>query len=96
MDMIDRFTRDKVSRFVWGGLAIGCLVMLIFAGRGEPRSLEEEVDAARERSLSYVSGVMVGQVTAAPGSSELDFYYRDLYTALRGSVFACSMPTASC
>ena len=88
MDMIDRFTRDKVSRFVWGGLAIGCLVMLIFAGRGEPRSLEEEVDAARERSLSYVSGVMVGQVTAAPGSSELDFYYRDLYTALRGSVFA--------
>jgi signal transduction histidine kinase len=88
MNIIDRFTRDRVSRFVWGILTIACLLALTMAGRGERRDLEQEVEAAKQRSLGYVSDVLIQRIVPVPGTTQLDFYYRDLYTAMRAEMFA--------
>lgn len=88
MNIIDRFTRDRVSRFVWGFLTVVCLLALTMAGRGERNDLEQEVEAAKQRSLGYVSDVMITWITPTPGTQELDFYYKDLYTAMRARLFA--------
>lgn len=88
MGIVDRFTRDKVSRWIWGGLTLACLAALLFAYRGERDELTDQVNAAEERAALYANTVIYYAVQADdPGSSDVHFLYRDLYVDVQGGIF---------
>ncbi len=56
--IIERFTRDRVSRYVWGGLTVAVAAALVLSVLGSRRSVREERTAAAQRAIAYVSGAL--------------------------------------
>jgi hypothetical protein len=85
MSFVDRFTRDRASRFIWGGLALACAAVLVFAIQGERKALSREVDAAEERARGYANSVIYNGVQVEAG--EISYLYRDLYVSVQAGIF---------
>ena len=85
MSIVDRFTRDRASRFIWGGLALACAAVLVFAIQGERKALTREVDAAEVRARGYANDVIYNGVQAEAG--EIGYLYRDLYVSVQAGIF---------
>ena len=87
MHIIDRFTRDKVSRFVWGLLTLACLVMFLVGRTGESRAYTSALDDAKARALVYTNDVRAPAVAARPDSPVLGFVYREIYPSVQAQIF---------
>lgn len=87
MHIIDRFTRDKVSRFVWGLLTLACFVMFVVGRTGENRAFTTALDDAKARGLAYTNDVLAPAVAARPDSPVLGFRYHEIYPSLQAQVF---------
>jgi hypothetical protein len=87
MIIIDRFTRDRVSRFLWGGATAAFLVLFLLALRGGSSSLSGEEQAAQERAVGYTDTVLFGALSgdqlAAPVTGQA---YRDLVIEVQGGI----------
>ena len=88
MRIVERVTRDRTSRFIWGGLTLACALGLVFALQAEEQALQDEVDAANARTARYANTV-VYELVAAPtvSSPEVEFRFRDMLVAAQGEVF---------
>lgn len=58
MSPIQRFTRDGVSRYVWGGMALAAIVGLVFAITNGAQVLDEERAVSEARAVRYVDRVL--------------------------------------
>ena len=88
MRIVDRFTRDRASRFVWGGLTLVSVLGLVFALQAEQRSLDDEIEAANERTTRYASTVVRDMVaTESLSSTELEFRFLDMMVAAQAGIF---------
>jgi hypothetical protein len=70
MGLIERFTRDSVSKFVWAGLLLLAVLGLAFAWTNGERAVDDERDASQARAVAYVAAVLEpridGSDVAAP------------------------------
>lgn len=87
MGIGNRFTRDRASLFVWGLLALACVVMVLVARTGQHTAYTAEIDDARARGLSYANGVVTEGVSAKPGEPLKGLVDRALFTRLQAEVF---------
>jgi hypothetical protein len=53
MNVLDRFTRDPVSRFLWGGLTVSFALLLVFALSGERGAIRQQERDAQTRAIQY-------------------------------------------
>jgi hypothetical protein len=51
VNIVDRFTRDRVSRFLWGGLTISFALLLVFAFSGEREAVREQERGAQASAV---------------------------------------------
>lgn len=88
MTIIDRFTRDRVSRYIWAVLTLGCLATVLFVGQQQTRTLANEVAAAQAQTRDIANTVLFDNLrygtTTAPIPAPL---YRDIIVSLQSSVF---------
>ncbi|MBI3648392.1 MAG: hypothetical protein HY240_06560 [Actinobacteria bacterium] len=56
MTVVARFTRDRVSRYVWGGVLIVALCLLAYAVIVGRREVLDERTAAQSRAVAYATG----------------------------------------
>jgi hypothetical protein len=87
MNIVDRFTRDRVSRFVWGGLTVVCLASLVGAKFGERWALQDQEDAAKSLTEHVAETTVYSNVIASNIAEPIRFYYRPFYTQLLAQVF---------
>ena len=70
MGLIDRFTRDTASKYVWAALALVAAGGLVFAITNGARALDEERADAQARAVLYVEEALVpriaGEALVAP------------------------------
>ena len=70
MSLIERFTRDSVSKFVWAGLLLLAVLGLAFAWTNGGNAVDEERAASQARAVAYVAAVLEpridGSDVAAP------------------------------
>ncbi len=93
MGIVDRFTRDRVSRYIWGVLTLACLGLFLLAREGQERSLGAEVDAAFERTETSAADVFAPGLVQGRSSPVEGFTGRELYTMVRGEIL--TDPTAA-
>ena len=65
MNLIDRFTRDSVSRMIWGSclvVAIGLLALAVVGGR---RAVDEERAASEVRASGYAIAIVLPSIAEA-------------------------------
>ena len=65
MGLIDRFTRDGVSKVVWAGLMLGAIAGLVFAMIHGDAVVARERAAAQARAVAYVDQVLDPRVDAS-------------------------------
>jgi len=88
MRIVERFTRDRASRFIWGGLTLACALGLVFALQGEQRALDDEISAANTRTARYANTVVYDIATSPTlSSTEVEFRFRDMLVAAQAEVF---------
>ena len=87
MNIIDRFTRDRASRFVWGALTLACLGLLLVARVGQDRALSREESAAFGRTERYAATVLPNGIDDGARSPAEGMNTRELYTFIRAEVF---------
>jgi pyruvate/2-oxoglutarate dehydrogenase complex dihydrolipoamide acyltransferase (E2) component len=93
MQIVDRFTRDRVSRFVWGGLTLACLAGFFLAREAQDQALDDQVGAAIARTEAYAADVFSEGLVADRSSPVPGMSARELYTLVRGEIF--TDPTAA-
>lgn len=93
MGIVDRATRDRVSRYIWGVLTLACLGLFLLAREGQDRSLRAEMDAAFERTETYAADVFAPGLVEGRSSPVDGFTGRELYTMVRGEIL--TDPTAA-
>ena len=78
MNLIDRFTRDTASKYVWAAMALAAAGGLVFAITNGARALDEERANAQTRAVGYVqealdprlaSGDLVTPITGQQAAS---------------------------
>ena len=78
MSLIDRFTRDTASKYVWAAMALAAAGGLVFAITNGARALDEERANAQARAVGYVeealdprlaSGDLVTPITGQQAAS---------------------------
>lgn len=88
MSIVDRFTRDKASRFVWGGLMLACVLGLALSWQRERAALDDEIAAAEARAVAYANTVFYDAVESpSVTSTTLTFRVREMLVAVQGGVF---------
>ena len=58
MNAADRSTRQRLRRLTWGGLAVACALLLAYSFTGQRAALDDELDAAQARSVTYTTTVL--------------------------------------
>jgi hypothetical protein len=58
MSLIERFTRDSASKYIWAGLALVAAIGLAYSVSHRGRVLDQESAVAEGRAVGYVEGVL--------------------------------------
>jgi hypothetical protein len=93
MGLIDRFTRDRVSRYVWGALTLACLGVFLLARAGQDRALDQQVSAAFTRTETYAQNVFGQGLVEGRPSPVNGYTQRELYIRIRAEIL--TDPTAA-
>lgn len=89
MDLIERFTRDEASKYVWGVLTMAAIGGLVFAILHSSTVLAEERDAAQTRAVGFVDEVLAPRLDAFDPTVPITGQPADsLESALEGSVLS--------
>jgi hypothetical protein len=64
MRVVDRFTRDRVSRYLWGGLTLAFAILLVFASSGSRRALRDREAQAQARAVGYTESTLFRHLNA--------------------------------
>jgi hypothetical protein len=87
MKILDRFTRDRQSRFIWGGATAVFLVLVLLALAGGLRTLSSEERAAEDRAVEYTDTVLFDALDADLLADEIrGRNYRDLIIQVQGGI----------
>ena len=74
MSLIQRFTRDTASKYVWAALALAAAIGLVYSVSSGGRALDEERAIAEDRAVGYVQEVLAPRLDdrelAAPISGQ--------------------------
>ena len=92
MRIIDRFTRDRVSRYVWAVLTVGCLLGVVLAGyvarQRQTTALRDQVSAAQVQTRHIADTVLFTNLSHDAMTKGVPSpLYRDIYVALQSQVF---------
>jgi hypothetical protein len=64
MRVVDRFTRDRLSRYLWGGLTVSFAILLVFAASGSRRALRDRESQAQARAVGYTESTLFRHLNA--------------------------------
>ncbi len=88
MKIIDRFTRDRVSRYVWVVLTVGCLLGWFSARQGQTTALRDQLSAAQAQTRHIADTVLFNNLSHDAMTNLIPSpLYRDIYVALQSQVF---------
>lgn len=88
MKIIDRFTRDRVSRYVWAVLTVGCLLGWFSARQGQTTALRDQLSAAQAQTRHIADTVLFNNLSHDAMTNLIPSpLYRDIYVALQSQVF---------
>jgi hypothetical protein len=71
MTLIQRFTRDAASKYIWAGLTLVSIVALAWTVTSGSRALEDEREAAQARAVGYVTDVLQPRLDATDLSAPI-------------------------
>ena len=92
MTLIDRFTRDRVSRYIWAVLTVACLSTAFFAARQQRTARSDDVTnavaAAQAQALEIANTVLFTNLSYATMIAPIPApLYHDIIVALEGQAF---------
>ncbi|MEA2521890.1 MAG: hypothetical protein QOI81_1536 [Actinomycetota bacterium] len=88
LNIIHRFTRDRVSRYVWATLTIGCLIGALLAGQQHSSTLADEVSAAQDQARFIANTALFNNLTYDTMTKTIPApLYRDIIVALQTDAF---------
>jgi signal transduction histidine kinase len=88
LNIVHRFTRDRVSRYVWAALTIACLIGALLAGQQHRTTLADEVSQAQEQARSIANTVLFNNLTYDTMTKTIPApLYRDIIVALQTDAF---------
>jgi hypothetical protein len=65
MNILDRFTRDRISRYVWGGITIVFVVALVLAGTRAKSDVRAAEQQAAQQAQTYTNTVLYKDLTSS-------------------------------
>ena len=87
MKILDRFTRDRHSRFIWGGATAVFLVLVLLALAFGRSALSSEEQAAEDRAVEVTETVLFKALDADLLADEIrGRNYRDLIIQVQGGI----------
>jgi hypothetical protein len=87
MKILDRFTRDRQSRFIWGGATAVFLVLTLLALGGGRSALSREEGNAQDRAKAYTDTVLFDALDANLLADLIrGRQYRDLIIQVQGGI----------
>jgi hypothetical protein len=87
MRILDRFTRDRQSRFIWGGATAGFVVLGLLAIVGGRAALSTQERNAEELAVGYTDTVLFEALDADLLGDEIrGRNYRDLIIQVQGGI----------
>jgi hypothetical protein len=87
MRILDRFTRDRQSRFIWGGATAGFVVLGLLAFVGGRAALSTQERNAEELAVGYTDTVLFEALDADLLGDEIrGRNYRDLIIQVQGGI----------
>jgi hypothetical protein len=87
MKILDRFTRDRQSRFIWGGATAVFVVLTLLALGGGRSALSREEQVAQDRAAEYTDTVLFDALDANLLADEIrGRQYRDLIIQVQGGI----------
>ena len=87
MTTFDRFTRDRQSRFVWGGATVVFVALTLLAAGYGRTMLADETAQAQARAVGYTQTVLFGALDADLLAEEIRGpQYRDLIIEVTGGI----------
>jgi hypothetical protein len=88
MSVVERFTRDSVSRFVWAGLLLLALGALAFAWTSGGRAVDDERAASQARAVAAVNAVLEPRLPSTLSAPITGQPEASLDTAVERSILA--------
>src|SRR4051794_27124582 len=87
MTTFDRFTRDRQSRFIWGGAAVVFVALTMLAASNGRTALADETAQAQDRAVGYTQTVLFDALDADLLAEEIRGpQYRDLIIEVTGGI----------
>ena len=87
MTTFDRFTRDRQSRFIWGGATVVFVALTLLAGGYRRTALADETAQAQTRAVGYTQTVLFDALDADLLAEEIRGpQYRDLIIEVTGGI----------
>lgn len=87
MKVLDRFTRDPLSRYLWGGLTVAFAILIVFAASGSRRDLADRETQAQARAVAYTGSTLFQNLDAHLMSGPiLGPGYRDLLIPVQAEI----------
>jgi hypothetical protein len=85
--VLDRFTRDPLSRYLWGGLTVAFAILIVFAASGSRRDLADREAQAQARAVAYTGSTLFQHLDAHLMSGPiLGPGYRDLLIPVQAEI----------
>ena len=89
MSLIERFTRDTASRYVWAALALAAAIGLAYSLSSGGRAIEEERAIAEDRAVGYVEEVLAPRLGSRELAAPISGQQKDsLEAVVRRSIIA--------
>jgi hypothetical protein len=83
----DRLTRSMAARFLWGGLAVLCLVGVYFASSEKTTELNAQILQAQERAKAYANTTISDIAIVDTRANSITFDKKTFEIATEGDVF---------
>jgi hypothetical protein len=87
MKVLHRFTRDRLSRYLWGGLTVAFAILIVFAASGSRRDLADREAQTQARAVAYTESTLFQNLDAHLMSGPiLGPGYRDLLIPVQAEI----------